>query len=145
MAAVLGFQAYNNHELASIELDTAEAYLYFWDRQINEEIDPEVLVTIENADQLIRNIESILKVTHSDEPDFEQILSDLGGEESEYGFLINREDFDNILLFVGEELSVIDDEHDLGLAVSNKDKLEEFGRSINWDEVTVYVNRYGDE
>lgn len=146
MGVVLSFQAYSNRELEILGLDNTFPYLYFTDRQIGEDINPDAIINLDNADQTLNDIVSVLGVTYSSEAVIDDgALQDLGGEESEYGFRITKDDFGTILMLANEVLTAIEDEDDYYHATKNRDALQSFFVDTDWDNNTVYVNRWSDE
>ncbi|EGO2129122.1 hypothetical protein OGA59_004465 [Salmonella enterica] len=145
MAVVLSFQSYDNRELEIVGIDKEDPYVYFFDRQIDEEIDPHGGFTLEHADQTLRDIQSVLQVSHSDVPEFEDLLEHLGGEESETGFRITKDEFANILMLAGETTSAVEGEEDLYNACKCRDALQAFYIENDWENTTVYINRFSDD
>lgn len=144
MPAVLGFQAYNKREL-EVAGNEGDAFVYFLDRELAGEVTFDSAITLDHADQTILDIESVLHVTHADVDNLDDMLKDLGGEESETGFLLSKEDFSVILMFAGETTSAIEGEDELYHACKNRDALQDFYVGTDWENYLVYVNRYGDE
>jgi len=145
MAVVLSFQSYDNRELEVAGIDKEDPYVYFFDRELDEDIMAGGGITLNHADQTMRDIQSVLQVSHSDVPEFEDLLVELGGEESETGFRVTKDEFANILMFANETLSAIEGEDELYNAAKNRDALQAFFVENDWENTTVYVNRFGDE
>lgn len=145
MSIELLLVVYDTHELRDVlwtsnDDNVLSPTTCFFDGKVDADIEPEGEYSIDHGHQTVNNFITVLEVTNKDELGYDTDIRLLKEHDSGFGFIVSKEDLENVIMFTREALSSIEDEDDLANEKAALVTLEQILNDTDWENQTLYVS-----